>query len=91
MLKRIGVFILALSASTAMFQPATAFAQEYDHRDRDYYAGDHWNGSLQAPSLLTVRGLLRGVRILFSVLAPERTVCAGQAQTVPVSKIIEGA
>jgi hypothetical protein len=44
MLKKIGLFVLMLSSSAAI-HPATAFGQDYYHRDRDYYAGDGWNGS----------------------------------------------
>ena len=43
MFKKIGLFALILSA-TAALQPATAFAQEYYHRDRDYY-GNRWDDS----------------------------------------------
>jgi hypothetical protein len=44
MLKKVGVFVLVLS-SVAGIHTATAFGQEYYHRDRDYYAGDNWNRS----------------------------------------------
>jgi hypothetical protein len=44
MLKKIGLFVLVLLSSAAI-HPATAFGQDYYHRDRDYYAGDGWNGS----------------------------------------------
>jgi hypothetical protein len=44
MLKKIGLFVLVLS-SVGAIGPATAFGQEYYHRDRDYYAGDDWNSS----------------------------------------------
>jgi hypothetical protein len=44
MLKNIGIFALLLSALPGM-QPVSAFAQEYYHRDRDYYGEGRWNNS----------------------------------------------
>jgi hypothetical protein len=45
MLKRIGFLTLVLSAGMGLIQPTAAFAQEYYHRDRDYYARDYRDGS----------------------------------------------